>query len=120
MLRDTAMATVLTTTWILAFNERGGSGESRKLLPKEVVSLMKALQTCAEKVLKQGKELILSLQTEAKSGEEVASRLREWVIGSRDADGELEEFVTDETVEEVVESWRLNVGGWRHVTWEMK
>ncbi|KAG6269680.1 hypothetical protein E4U49_006266 [Claviceps purpurea] len=123
MLRDTAMATVLTTAWILAFNERekgrGGSGESGKL-PKEVISLLKALQTCAENVLKQGKELILSLQTEAKSGEEVASRLREWVIGGRDADGELEEFVTDETVEEVVESWRLNVGGWRHVTWEMK
>ncbi|KAG5979309.1 hypothetical protein E4U55_005313 [Claviceps digitariae] len=122
MLRDTAVATQVTTVWILALNERDKerdrSGGSK--LPKEVVLLVKDLQSCAEAALKQGRAVISSLQTEMADQAELSRRLREWAFGGDGGGGELDGLVEDGTVKEVVESWRLNVRGWEQVQWKMK
>lgn len=122
MLRDTAMATKVTLAWILACNERererdrsGGSP-----LPKDVVLEMKSLQSRATEALKQGRALISSLETQVANEAELGRRLREWAFGGDDGDDGLGGLVEDGTIKGVVESWGLNVQGWKQVKWEMK
>lgn len=119
MFRDTAMATKLTTQWVLAFNERekerDRSGKSN--LPRDVVAQVKGLQLAAEVALKEGKAVVATLKGEVGSGSEFAKKLRRWVF--EDGKGQdVDEVIEDGTVKELVESWRQNITGWGQVKWE--
>ena len=108
MLHDTAVAVKLAVGWILAFNEREKERDrsGRNGFPKNVVTLLKGLQSDAEGTLIAGKGVLKAL-----GGLDV-SNIRKWAL-----DTALGEVIEDGTIKELVESWRLNAKGWQRVTW---
>ncbi|UNI17079.1 hypothetical protein JDV02_003457 [Purpureocillium takamizusanense] len=118
MLRDTAVAVKLTTQWIQAFNERekerDRSGSSN--LHKEVMALVKSMESAAQAALKGGCELVSSWKDGAVDGMGFVPTLKRWVFDG-DETG-LADIVEDGTVLELARSLRSNIAGWQQVKWE--
>jgi len=118
LLRDTAVAVKLTTQWIQAFNERekerDRSGSSN--LHKEVMALVKTLESAAQVALKEGNELVKSWKTGVVERMDFVPTLKRWVFGG-DETG-LSGLVEDGTVLELARSLRSNIAGWQQVKWE--
>ncbi|KAG5925488.1 hypothetical protein E4U53_003293 [Claviceps sorghi] len=119
MLRDTAAATKIATGWILNERDKERDRSGGGHLPKDVATRLKSLQSRAVAALGQGKRLMSSLQTEVANEAELGRRLREWALKGDRHGGELDGLVEDGTVKEAVESWALNVRGWRQVKWDV-
>ncbi|TEA12738.1 hypothetical protein C8034_v005773 [Colletotrichum sidae] len=123
ILRDTASAVKLATSYITTFNEkekeRDRSGQSN--IPKDVMADVKALETAAVTAMKEGKDRVALLK---KEGQTLNARLSGWTFEG-EVDDELAKQIrevagphVDTWTQKVAESWKTNVKGWELVRWE--
>lgn len=124
-LREAALATKQTTTFLLAFHAaeqaRDRSGKSN--LHKDVVAEVKSLDELAAKTLAQGKARVKELKDALGQGGWL-DRVEGWIFSSEeDALGELVRDVVgaaevEEWASKVVESWREGIKGFNMVVWQ--
>jgi N-terminal acetyltransferase B complex non-catalytic subunit len=126
-LQDAATAVRVATAHVVAFNdrekERDRSGQSN--VPKEVMALVKTLDTSACEELQAGKARVVMLKAEV-SKANLERRLVEWTFKSDGQGGwgllaqDIREEVADgvsEWARAVAESWRVGVKGWEQAKW---
>ncbi|KAJ6445213.1 N-acetyltransferase B complex, non-catalytic subunit [Purpureocillium lavendulum] len=118
LLRDTATAVKLTTQWIQGFNERekerDRSGSSN--LHKEVMALIKNMESAAQAALKKGKDLVKSWDGGVVESMDFVPTLKKWVFDEDDTG--LGRVIEDGTVLELARSLRSNIAGWQQVKWD--
>lgn len=118
MLRETAWAVRLASRWILDVGERrrerdrSGGGN----LPRDVMVHVQALQSAAEAALREGRELVRGLAGDdgPAAGGDAAARLARWAW---EGDEALRAAVGDGAAQELVDSWRRGIAGWKLVKW---
>lgn len=123
-LREIALATRQTTTFLLAFHAaeqaRDKSGKSN--LHKDIVAEVKGLDELATKTLAEGKARVKELKDALGQGGWL-DRVEGWIFPDEDALGELVRDVVgaaevEEWAGKIVESWREGIKGFGMVVWQ--
>ncbi|OLN87404.1 hypothetical protein CCHL11_09575 [Colletotrichum chlorophyti] len=123
ILRDAAAAVKLSTSYVIAFNERekerDRSGQSN--IPKDIMAQVKAVETAADTALTQGKARIALLKKESDS---LSSQLASWTFKAGEPEDKLAKQIREVAgshfnvwSQKVSDSWRTNIKGWEQVLW---